>query len=94
VRLLWSDLAMKDRDEIFDFIEADSPRAAAEIDLRIRDEIRTLLTFPEAGRPGRIRGARELVIPQTPYIAAYRADGERIEILRVLHGARRWPKKI
>jgi toxin ParE1/3/4 len=48
---------------------------------------------PELGRPGRTQGTRELVIARTPYIVAYRVDEHRNEvtIVRVRHGARRWP---
>jgi len=35
-----------------------------------------LIETPEIGRPGRIEGTRELVIPRTPYIAAYRIERE------------------
>jgi toxin ParE1/3/4 len=43
------------------------------------------------GRPGRVPGTREFVIPRTPHIVPYRLQGESIQILRVYHGARRWP---
>jgi toxin ParE1/3/4 len=46
------------------------------------------------GRPGRIDGTRELVINSTPYIAAYRIEGETVRILRVLHGAQQWPDEM
>jgi toxin ParE1/3/4 len=29
----------------------------------------------------------------TPFLVAYRLKGESIQILAVLHGARKWPKK-
>jgi toxin ParE1/3/4 len=32
------------------------------------------------------------VISRTPYIVAYRITGDTVRILRVLHGARRWPE--
>ncbi len=53
-----------------------------------------LAKYPEIGRPGRVRGTRELVVAGTPYIAAYRIMGEVVTVLRVLHGARRWPRKL
>jgi toxin ParE1/3/4 len=43
------------------------------------------------GRIGRVKGTRELVISRTPFIAVYRIAGQRIEILRFLHGAQKWP---
>lgn len=94
MRLHWSELALNDREGIFSYIETDNPRAAVEMDLRIRDETRTLLDFPSAGRPGRLQGTREFVIPGSPYIAPCRIENDRVVILRVLHGARRWPKRL
>jgi addiction module RelE/StbE family toxin len=92
VRLEWSIFAQTDRDEIFDYIEGDSLQAAIVVDNRIRVQIERLAEFPESGRPGRVEGTRELVIHRTPYIAAYRIVGDTVRILRVLHGAQRWPE--
>jgi addiction module RelE/StbE family toxin len=89
--LEWSVFALADRDAIFDYIEAESPRAAVSIDDRVRTRVEGLERFPEMGRPGRIEGTRELVISGTPYIAAYRIVGDTVRILRVLHGAQQWP---
>jgi toxin ParE1/3/4 len=92
MRLEWSRLAQADRDAIFDYIEVDSPQAAITVDERIRVQVDGLARFPESGRRGRVEGTRELVIPRTPYIAAYRMAGDTVRILRVLHGAQRWPE--
>jgi addiction module RelE/StbE family toxin len=94
VVLEWSAFALADREAIFDYIEADSPRAAISVDERIQACVGNLSQFPEMDRPGRIEGTRELVIARTPYIATYRIEGETIRILRVLHGAQQWPDDI
>jgi len=94
LRLEWSAFALADRTVIFDYIETDSPQAAIVVDNRIRAQVETLAQFPESGRPGRVEGTRELVISRTPYIAAYRITGDIVRILRVLHGARRWPDEV
>jgi toxin ParE1/3/4 len=93
-KLEWSDFAKADRYAIFDYIEAESPRAAITVDHRIEAAIKGLKKFPEIGRPGRVKGTRELVIDRTPYIAAYRISGNMVRILRVLHGARQWPEEM
>lgn len=90
-RLVWAPFALADRDDIFSYIEADSPKAAAEVDERIASAARRLLRFPESGRPGRVAGTRELIVPRTPYIAVYAVTADKVRILRVLHGARMWP---
>jgi toxin ParE1/3/4 len=64
------------------------------IDDRIETQVELLIDTPEIGRRGRIEGTRELVIPRTPYIAAYRIERETVTILRVLHGAQEWPEEM
>jgi len=94
MHLEWSVFARADRKSIFDYIEEDNPRAAITVDERIRTRVVSLAQFPEMGRPGRIEGTRELVVSGTPYIAAYRITGDTVQILRVLHGAQKWPDKM
>lgn len=94
MRLVWSRFSLADRESIFAYIEADNPAAAAHIDERIVLAARRLLEFPDSGRSGRISGTRELVIPRTPFIAAYVVTGDTVRILRVVHGAQIWPDEI
>jgi toxin ParE1/3/4 len=94
VRLEWSWFALADRDEIFNYIEADNPRAATAMDELIGRQIERLAEFPESGRIGRVDGTRELVISRTPYLVAYRIVGGAVLILRILHGSRQWPDDI
>ena len=94
MKLIWSAHARADRAAIFEFIESDNPTAAADIDEQIKKQVETLILLPESGRKGRVKGTRELVVARTPFIAAYRIAGESIRILRILHGAQRWPKSL
>lgn len=54
MKIEWSPAAMADRDAIFDYIEADSPRAAIAVDERIEAAVLRLAQYPESGRPGRV----------------------------------------
>jgi plasmid stabilization system protein ParE len=56
----------------------------------ILEAIESLPRFPEMGRRGRVPGTRELVV--RPFIVAYRVDNEMVELLAIIHTARRWPK--
>lgn len=94
MKLVWSRFAVSDREGIFTYIEAENPRAAVHVDERIADAARRLLDFPDSGRPGRVAGTRELVIPRTPYVAAYLIEGDIVRVLRVLHGAQMWPDEL
>lgn len=60
---------------------------------RIVERVSGLAFYPLIGRPGRVEGTRELVISDTPYIAIYRVK-DRVEVLRIRHGAQRWPDTI
>ena len=91
MKIVWSPFALSDRDGIFTHIEVDNPAAAIAIDERIVAAISRLRDFPQSGRSGRLAGTRELVIVGSPYVAAYQLTNDTIRILRVLHGAQRWP---
>ena len=45
-----------------------------------------------SGRSGRVPDTRELVISDTPFIAAYTIDQDRIVVLAIYHGAQQWPE--
>ncbi|MDQ2924103.1 MAG: type II toxin-antitoxin system RelE/ParE family toxin [Acidobacteriota bacterium] len=92
--VLWEEAATTDLQSIFDFIVTDSPKNALLVDIRICDQTDELTRFPMRGRVGRVAGMRELVILNTPYVVAYRVDEGEVRILRVLHGAQRWPENL
>jgi toxin ParE1/3/4 len=93
----WTDPAQTDFLEILGYIARDNPAAAERVGQRLLSAIDTLAAQPRLGRPGRVAGTRELVIPRLPYLAVYRiieathSTTSQVEILRVLHGTRRWP---
>jgi toxin ParE1/3/4 len=92
VRIRWLDDAVADLEAARDYISQTNPQAATEIAERIRGAVRLLADYPAAGRPGRIPNTRELIVTGTPYVLPYRVTGNAVEILRVLHGARKWPE--
>ena len=87
----WLDDALADVTAIYRHVAADDPSAATRVVQRIQAAVHLLAQVPHRGRPGRWPGTRELVVPRTPYIVPYRVQGDLIEVLRVFHGARRWP---
>ena len=91
MRLFWTRLALDDLDHARAFIAAANPPAALKVVERIEGAVAALTAHPEIGRPGRLEGTRELIVVGTPFIVPYRLRGDRIEILGVIHGARRWP---
>jgi addiction module RelE/StbE family toxin len=93
VRLRWLKAALANLDGVAEYIAEDRPDAAVEVVQKILRTIELLKVNPAIGRPGRVAGTRELVIPETPYIVPYRVRGDAVEILRVFHAARKWPDK-
>ncbi len=92
MNIIWSPQAIQDLISLRAYIAEESPAGARRIVARILHDVEHLLPdTPQMGRPGRVPGTRELVIPQTPYIVPYRVQRTTIQILRVFHGARRWP---
>ena len=80
---------MRDLESMHTYIASDNPGAAEVTVEAIVAGIEALVRHPEMGRKGRIAGTRELVI--TPYVTAYCVRTTAIDILAVIHGARRWP---
>ncbi|MBI4346332.1 MAG: type II toxin-antitoxin system RelE/ParE family toxin [Elusimicrobia bacterium] len=91
VKLIWTLLALADLDHARDYIQQVGGSAASTLD-RIERAVAALARHPQIGRAGRVDGTRELVVSGTPFILPYRVKQRRIEILAVLHAARRWPE--
>ena len=89
--IIWSPEARRDLDEIFASILAENPSVAVAVLDRIEEKVLLLAEYPAAGRAGRVMGTRELVVSDYPYVIPYRVKADQVEIIRVLHGARRWP---
>ncbi len=91
----WSDEALGDLESLHAFVSADNPIDAQNLAFKIVHSVENNLPAnPHLGRPGRINGTRELVITGTSYIVPYRVQQGVIQILRVYHGARRWPDQM
>jgi len=89
----WTDQTTRQLDQAHDYIAlSNSEAVAAGITTQIVATIQQLTAFPMSGRSGRVAGTRELVIPSTPFIAAYVIDRNRVVILAIYHGAQQWPE--
>ena len=93
MRMFWSRRAIANLTALRDYIAEDSPTSAAAVARRILEAADLLSTQPHLGRPGRIAGTRELVVPETPYIIPYRIRNDRLDLIAVFHGRRNWPAR-
>lgn len=91
MQVRWLRSALRNLDEEASFIAADDPLAARLVVERILTAVAALASQPALGRPGRVTGTRELVVPQTRYLIPYRVRSDRVEVLRVFHTSRRLP---
>lgn len=87
IQLVWTVAARRKRTAAIEYIAQESLRAAFnqlnEIDLQTD----RLLSHPNMGRPGKLKGTRELAIRHTSFIAVYRVKGDTVQIVRFLHSS-------
>jgi len=92
VRVRWLRAARRNLDAELDYLAREDRDAARTLYAHIMDRVALLEKHPQAGRPGRVFGTRELVIERYPYLIPYRVRGDSVEILRVFHTSRRPPE--
>ncbi len=86
--------AYTDLDEIFNYIMADNPQAAAEMLDTIMESLRRLENFPHSGALLLDRAMRKFnfrMVIIDPYIGFYRFIKDKVIIYRILHCARNYP---
>lgn len=89
----WTEQAVQQLDQAHDYIALSSGEdVASRVTMQIVGRVEQVAAFPMSGRPGRVPGTRELVIPETPFVVAYMVEKSRIVILALYHGAQRWPE--
>jgi plasmid stabilization system protein ParE len=93
MKLVWGRRARRDLHELIAFIAEDSVQAAEIVAARILKAAELLIEFPRGGRIGRVAGTRERIVGRTPYLLVYQIASGRVRILRVYHGARKWPAR-
>ena len=94
MRARWLLIALEDLEQAGQYIAQSNPGAADRVIERIWKATQMLAEQPGIGRPGRVPGTRELVVTGTPYMVPYRVVENVVQILRVLHTSRRWPKRL
>lgn len=93
MRIVWLRAAERNLEEQLEYIAERDQRAANALTDKIAASVTRLTDHPHLGRPGRVAGTRELVVPGTPYIVVYTVGADYVRIQRVLHGAQRWPPR-
>lgn len=94
MRVKWTCEALKDLDETVAYIAEDDRDAARSVAKAIKAAARNLATLPNRGRPGFVADTRELLVPNLPYFLVFWIQEEQVEILRLMHFSRKWPRLI
>jgi toxin ParE1/3/4 len=89
----WTTPATEELVAAYEYIASENPAAAERITNHIWDTVDLLAGYPRAGRKGRVAGTRELVIPGTPFVVAYKVEKNEVWVLAVMHAARKWPRE-
>jgi len=90
VELRWTNEAQTWLRDIFDYIAADNPQAAASVVEGIYANAQVLLSFPDTGyRYRQVEEGEIRILLYGHYRIAYlrRKDNESVDILGVFHGA-------
>lgn len=86
-------MALKDLAAIAGYLAEHDMEAARDVAQHIWDAGQSLVDMPSRGRPGRVAETRELILNKYPYFLAYKVVQEEVQILRVLHSARRYTRQ-
>lgn len=92
MRVRYSNCANLNLRQAYYYIKQDSPLNAAVVMGRIEKAIETLCAYPALGKPGRLKGTREFVVGNAPFIVIYRPTKTELQILSVLHTSRKYPR--
>jgi addiction module RelE/StbE family toxin len=88
-RIIWTEPALQDLDEIADYISLDKPVAARQFVHRVFERIEQLANHPKSGSvPAELKGTqyRQLVVP--PVRIFYRSQNDVVYIVYVMRGER------
>ena len=89
MKAIWLETALDDLDAAISWVATYDGKAALQLDNEIAELVNRLEQFPLSGRSGRVDGTREAIIGN--YILVYTVCEDRVEILRVIHAARKYP---
>jgi toxin ParE1/3/4 len=95
MKVVFTDEALRDLDEILEFIELNYPTISAAFERRVRTIERRIARWPKSAEEVEQRpGVRVVPLIQYPYKLFYRITDDLIEVLHIHHAARREPWEV
>ncbi|GCL42086.1 type II toxin-antitoxin system RelE/ParE family toxin [Dolichospermum planctonicum] len=92
MQVKWLRRALRNLEQARNYVFQDNPTAAQELIIKIQNAANQLQNYPFMGKNGRVEGTKELIISNSPYILIYRIKEETVEVLRILHTSKFYPK--
>ena len=91
MQVRWTSAATEDLENVANYLFENAPEHAARLTRELYKSASLLKKFPNRGRAGKKSGTRELVVRSLPYVIVYQVAADVVYIVRILHGAQRWP---
>ncbi len=92
MKVVYTDEALRDLDEILTFIAANYPTAYAPFEMRLHTAVLRIGAWPEsAAEVAQRPGIRVVPLIRYPYKMFYRVTNDAVEILYIRHAARQEP---
>jgi toxin ParE1/3/4 len=89
-KVVWTDPALSELEEIADYIALENPPAADALVQRVFAHVAQLADHPESGsKPQELKGWRYRQIIEPPCRVLYRIDGDHVVMLYVMRSEKR-----
>jgi toxin ParE1/3/4 len=89
MKVVYTAAALKELDEIAEWLSTHYPTIALAVEWRIRNVVARIARWPmSARRSGKRPGVRVVPVGRYPYKIFYKVTGDTVEILHVHHAAR------
>ena len=89
MKVVFTSAALADLDDILGYTAANYPTLLGPVELRIRAVVERIGRWPESARRVDERAnVRVVSVRRYPFKIFYRIDGDRVEILHILHTSR------
>lgn len=85
MEVVWLPTALKNLQEIKNYIEAESPQSAKMVADQIKKTVSFLQENPHIGKPSLVDGFREMQVSKLPFVLPYKVINNTIIIVRVFH---------
>ena len=89
MKVVWSDAAARDLDDIIHWLEANYPGVGLGVEQRVRAVVAQIARWPDSMRRSTYRpDVRIAPLAPYPYKIFYRVRGDAVDILHLHHAAR------